>query len=139
MFAICTPEIHILLNSLRIGQMNSVHLFHQSHPLAVDDGVVKVGCTDEFHLTTLKRSKEFLVESAQKIYGKKVRIEISLNPRTGERKEKKAELQSRQASTRSEEQAGQANAPRDQHSTLSTLDHPIIKALMRELGAEPLQ
>jgi DNA polymerase-3 subunit gamma/tau len=114
-------------------------LLHQSHPLAVDDGVVKVGCTDEFHLTTLKRSKEFLVESAQKIYGKKVRIEISLNPRTGERKEKKAELQSRQASTRSEEQAGQANAPRDQHSTLSTLDHPIIKALMRELGAEPLQ
>jgi DNA polymerase-3 subunit gamma/tau len=114
-------------------------LLGQSRPLAVDGGVVKVGCMDEFHLTTLKRSKEFLVESAQKIYGKKVRIEISLSSLIEDGKEKKGELPSRQTSTRSDEQARQANASGDQQSGLSTLDHPVIKALMRELGAEPLQ
>jgi len=96
-------------------------LLGQSRPLAVDDGVVKLGCKDEFHLTTLKRSREFLVESAQKIYGKKVRIEISLNPLADDGKEKKGN------------ESGGAG------SNLSTLDHPVIKALMRELGAEPLQ
>ena len=96
-------------------------LLSQSRPLAVDDGVVKLGCRDESHLTTLKRSKEFLTESAQKIYGKKVRIEISVNHLTDDGKEKKGETSV------------------DGGAKLSTLDHPVIRALMRELGAEPLQ
>jgi hypothetical protein len=69
----------------------------------------------------LKRSKDFLVESAQKVYGKKVRIEISLNSAADDVKE------STEASSGNEQ------------SKISTLDHPVIKALMRELGAEPLQ
>jgi DNA polymerase-3 subunit gamma/tau len=114
-------------------------LLSQSRPLAVDDGVVKLGCRDESHLTTLKRSREFLIESARKIYGKKVRIEISLNSLTADEKEKKGEPSGRQISIRSDDQVGRANPPGDQESKLSSLDHPVIKALMRELGAEPLQ
>jgi DNA polymerase-3 subunit gamma/tau len=93
----------------------------ESRPLGVDGSIVRVGCRDEFHLTTLKRSKDFLVESAQKVYGKKVRIEISLNPVADDRKENTKE------------------SPGVEQSKASTLDHPVIKALMRELGAEPLQ
>jgi DNA polymerase-3 subunit gamma/tau len=96
-------------------------LLSQSRPLAVDDGVVKLGCRDEFHLTTLKRSREFLVQSAQRIYGKKVRFELSLTPLAEDGEEKKGEPSG------------------NEQSKLSTLDHPVIKALMRELGAEPLQ
>ncbi len=96
-------------------------LLSQSRPLAVSDGVVKLGCADESHLTSLRRSREFLVESAQKIYGKKVRIEISLNSSTPDGHDTKA----------------QPGA--EQETKSSTLDHPIIKALMRELGAEPLE
>jgi DNA polymerase-3 subunit gamma/tau len=96
-------------------------LLSESRPLGVNGSTVKVGCRDEFHLTTLKRSKDFLVESAQKVYGKKVRIEISVDPATGDVKQNK-----------------KASGGNEQ-SKLSTLDHPVIKALMRELGAEPLQ
>ena len=96
-------------------------LLSESRPLGVDGGIVRVGCRDEFHLTTLKRSKDFLVESAHRVYGKKVRIEISLSPVADDGKE----------NTR--ESSG------NEQSKLSTLDHPVIKALMRELGAEPLQ
>ena len=96
-------------------------LLSQSRPLAVNDDVVKLGCREESHLTTLKRSKEFLVESAQKIYGKKVRIEISVSPLADDGKEKKGETS------------------KDGGAKLSMLDHPVIRALMRELGAEPLQ
>jgi DNA polymerase-3 subunit gamma/tau len=96
-------------------------LLSQSRPFAVDNDVVKLGCRDESHLTTLKRSKEFLAESALKIYGKKVRIEISVNPLTDDGKEKKGETSV------------------DGGAKLPTLDHPVIRALMRELGAEPLQ
>jgi DNA polymerase-3 subunit gamma/tau len=96
-------------------------LLSESRPLGVNGSTVKVGCRDEFHLTTLKRSKDFLVESAQKIYGKKVRIEISLNPAADD--------------VKGNTKASSGN----EQSKLSTLDHPVIKALMRELGAEPLQ
>jgi DNA polymerase-3 subunit gamma/tau len=96
-------------------------LLSESRPLGVNGSTVKVGCRDEFHLATLKRSKDFLVESAQKVYGKKVRIEISLNSAADDVKE------STEASSGNEQ------------SKISTLDHPVIKALMRELGAEPLQ
>jgi DNA polymerase-3 subunit gamma/tau len=96
-------------------------LLSQSRPLAVNEDVVKLGCRDESHLTTLKRSKEFLTESAQKIYGKKVRIEISVSPLADDGKEKK----------------GKTSV--DGAAKLSTLDHPVIRALMRELGAEPLE
>jgi hypothetical protein len=125
MFAIRTLEPHILLNRLRIGQMHSVRLFHQSRPFAVDDGVVKVGCMDEFHLTTLKRSKEFLVESAQKIYGKKVRIEIFLNPGTEDGKEKKVSYRvGRSRPTPTSKQGKQTsqgiNTQRSPHSTIQS-------------------
>jgi DNA polymerase-3 subunit gamma/tau len=96
-------------------------LLSESRPLGVNGSVVRVGCRDEFHLTTLKRSKDFLVESAQKVYGKKIRLEISLN---------------------SVGDAGKENTKAsggNERSNPSTLDHPVIKALMRELGAEPLQ
>ncbi len=96
-------------------------LLNESRPVAVDNGVVKLGCMDEFHLASLKRSKEFLVESAQKIYGKKVRIDISLNSSNQEREGKKEQLS------------------KEPPAKVASLDHPVIKALMRELGAEPLQ
>jgi DNA polymerase-3 subunit gamma/tau len=96
-------------------------LLSESRPLGVNGGTVKVGCRDEFHLTTLKRSKDFLVESAQKIYGKRVRIEISLNSAADDVKE------------------NTKTSDGNEQSKLSSLDHPVIKALMRELGAEPLQ
>jgi DNA polymerase-3 subunit gamma/tau len=96
-------------------------LLSESRPLGVNGSTVKVGCRDEFHLTTLKRSKDFLVESAQKVYGKKVRIEISLN------------------SSANDVKGNTKASGGNEQSKLSTLDHPVIKALMRELGAEPLQ
>ena len=96
-------------------------LLGHSRPLDVRDGAIKVGCADEFHLTSLKRSKDFLVESAQKIYGKKVRIELSISPPA-----------QRDETGKMMPAEGQSNNP-------STLDHPVVRALMRELGAEPLQ
>jgi DNA polymerase-3 subunit gamma/tau len=96
-------------------------LLSESRPLGVNGSTVEVGCRDEFHLTTLKRSRDFLVESAQKVYGKKVRIEISLNS----------------AGDRGKENTKASGG--NEQSSPSTLDHPVIKALMRELGAEPLQ
>lgn len=77
------------------------------------DGTVKLSCSNQHQLSLLKKNKNFLAETAQKIYGKRIRFEISL------------------AEPRIEAEAGAANR--------SSLDHPIIQALMRELGAEPIQ
>jgi DNA polymerase-3 subunit gamma/tau len=96
-------------------------LLSQAHPLDVRDGAIKVGCTSELHLSTLKRSRDFLVESAQKIYGKKIRFELSLS----------------QSPPSPAAGSGKSNGAPASHGPL--LDHPIVQALMRELGAEPLE
>ncbi len=109
------------VDEIRRQRVHVWTLLSQTQPLEVKDGAIKIGCTHEVDLATLKRSREFLVESAQKIYGKKVRFEISISPSTassGVKTGKPGESQS-------------ANP--------STLEHPIVKALMRELGAEPLE
>jgi len=96
-------------------------LLGESYPLDVRDGAVKLGCNSEYQLTSLKRSKDILTEFAQKVYGKKVRFELSLN---SQKPQEPAE--------KNQPKGGQASDP-------AALDHPVIRALMRELGAEPLQ
>ncbi len=96
-------------------------LLGESHPLDVIDGAVKLGCHSEYQLASLKKSKDFLVELAQKVYGKKVRFELSLN------------------SQKPQSPAGKKQPNGGQAPDPASLDHPVIRALMRELGAEPLQ
>lgn len=90
----------------------------QVRVLGVQDGAIRLGCLDEFHLSSLKRHGEFLTTVAQQVYGmKRLRLEPSIGGESG------------------------ANGGRNVRQTApggSGAGHPVIEALMRELGAEPL-
>lgn len=49
-----------------------------SQVVSVSGDTLRVGCPDDVHLSMLKRSREFLTELAQQIYGAKVRFETIL-------------------------------------------------------------
>jgi DNA polymerase III subunit gamma/tau len=87
-------------------------------PLGVSGGVIRIGCANEFQASSIKRSRELLNRIVQQVFNARVRIEVEVTSLPGERG--KSDGVSQPLEHREDE-------------------HPIIKAMMRELGAEPLR
>jgi DNA polymerase III subunit gamma/tau len=79
--------------------------------LGVRDGAVRIGCTDDFQMSSIERNRESLAEIFHALF--RVRLRFS-----GEKVADSAGAE------------GGRRRPDD--------EHPIVKALKRELGAEPI-
>ena len=79
--------------------------------LGVRDGVVRIGCVDEFQMSSVERNRETLSEMFYAVFRVRARI-------AGER------------AAVNENPGGAERKAED--------EHPIVKALRRELGAEPI-
>jgi DNA polymerase-3 subunit gamma/tau len=88
--------------------------------LGVRDGTIRLGCTSEFQVSSIQRNREFLADLARKVFGSPAKIETE---RIGEAPESGA------GEPPGAPPAGGEGSP----------DHPIIAAMKRELGAEPLE
>jgi DNA polymerase-3 subunit gamma/tau len=105
----------------------------ESQILDVLDDALRIGCPDDYHLSSLKRHKEFLVDSFQKVTGLKLRIEPVLHDGPSSTQPVSMALTATQPTNDSRIHQG----PRPNNS--SRHDHPVIQALKRELGAEPVE
>jgi DNA polymerase-3 subunit gamma/tau len=99
----------------------------ESSILDVTDGALRIACPDDYHLSSLKRHKEFLVDTFEKVSGLKLRIEPVLHsvPANNEPSPNSTPPPVAQGSQK-------ANSG-------TNLDHPVLLALRRELGAEPIE
>lgn len=86
-------------------------------PLGVSGGVIKIGCTNEFQASSILRNREMLGEVVQQVFSARVRIEAEVT-QTNQRP---------------------ADLPESTPQTQSGSEHPIVQAIIREFGAEPLQ
>ncbi len=93
--------------------------------LDVNGGALRIACPDDYHLSSLKRNKEFLTESFHKVTGRRIRIEPVLHARPHT-----------QSTDRSSSTPQTASTP---SGSGSSHEHPLIKALRQELGAEPVE
>jgi hypothetical protein len=87
-------------------------------PLGVNSGVIRIGCANEFQASSIKRNRELLGDIIQKVFNARAHIEPEVTPLT-------------QKSATPMSGIPQAQPLQD--------EHPIVKAMVRELGAEPLQ
>jgi len=104
----------------------------ESRILDLEDGALRIGCPDDYHFSSLKRHKDFLVESFHQVTGFKLRIEpvLNLNPGNGHGIQTVAPNSS--APTGSP-------MPTQSDGNSGGHEHPVILALRRELGAEPVE
>jgi hypothetical protein len=86
----------------------------------VSGNVVKVACADEFSVSQALRSREFIGETMARVLNAPVRIEVIADPDVV-------------ASVR---QGGIRETPQESRPEA---EHPMLTALKRELGAEPLE
>lgn len=120
------------VDEVRKARISVGTVLGESQILEVRNGTVRIGCPDDYHYSTLKRSKEFLIESFERITGTRMYIEPVIY----------------KSSTGRTPQPEQTANPLPGTSTVSTTnpqsvsdddEHPVIAALKRELGAERIE
>jgi DNA polymerase-3 subunit gamma/tau len=105
------------LGEVRKRRIAVASVMDQTTLQGVQGSIIKIGCADEFQASTVVRHKEFLSQILHELFNINARLEAVVSP-------------------------GQASgaAPKTPASDAAPLqeEHPIITALKRELGAEPL-
>lgn len=130
------------LGEVRKAKIGLWTLLSESSILDVSDGALRIACPDDFHLSSLKRNKEFLVHSFQTLTGKKVRIEPILHevPKNGRGakvlpfQENPGITPQKTGNNRESEETQNATTPSGGEGSV----HPVIAALVRELGVEKI-
>ncbi|MCX7984535.1 MAG: DNA polymerase III subunit gamma/tau [Bacteroidetes bacterium] len=89
----------------------------ESKVVEVKNGTLALGCVDDYHYDALRRYKEYLTNTIQKMTGKKVIVEPRL-------------LKNKTFSSQT--------AAKGEKALHDSEGHPIIQILRRELGAEPI-
>ena len=105
----------------------------ESSLLDVTDGALRIACPDDYHLSSLQRHKEFLVDSFHKTTGLKLRIEPVL---------RSASTSNVGAQPPPDGLDNPAQSPTPTPRRVSNgggSEHPVLLALRRELGAEPIE
>ena len=86
--------------------------------LAAANGIVRISCSNEFQASSVTRNKELLSEIIHAVFNTRARIEVETK----------------------HEQAAPATSSSLEGTNSSLQDeHPVVQALIRELGAEPIE
>jgi len=88
--------------------------------LSANNGTIRIGCGNDFQASSITRNKVLLSEILQKVFNARMKMEVE----TSDSYQKAA--------------PPKPGSPL-QSAHLNEEEHPVIKALIKELGAEPLE
>ncbi|HTP13691.1 MAG TPA: DNA polymerase III subunit gamma/tau, partial [Bacteroidota bacterium] len=94
-------------------------------------GTVQIGCPDDYHCSMLKRNKEFLSDTLQKVLGVRMNVEPTIHaggPIASTAPQSATVTQPRPAAS------GENGSSREGGSG----EHPLLTLMRKELGAEPV-
>ncbi|OGU76225.1 MAG: DNA polymerase III, subunit gamma and tau [Ignavibacteria bacterium RIFCSPLOWO2_12_FULL_56_21] len=100
----------------------------ESRLLDVDNGLLRIACPDEYHVSTLQKHKEYLADTVFRLVGARVLVE----PVLSDGRKSVITYTPVQESERKSVIVTALQPPTEQE----TKDHPVLAALKRELGAE---
>jgi DNA polymerase-3 subunit gamma/tau len=112
------PEV---IAELRQRQRLSLaSILDSSKLLGVSEGIVRIGCSNDFQASSITRGRELLSEVFHKVFNGRARIDVEISD---------------------DLHGPQTHGPENDHkpSTSPVGDHPVIQAIIKELGAEPLE
>ena len=102
----------------------------ESRFVGCEQGFMRIGCPDEYHVSMLRRNKDFLAETLNTVLGVKMSVEPVLH--------------SFAAGTTQQEESITVSIPKLANSDgrrgeRSNGEHPLLALLRKELGAEPVE
>jgi regulator of replication initiation timing len=114
-----------IVDEMRKKKISAGTILGETSPLDLVNGTLRIACGDDFHQGTLLRNKEILAETINTIVHARIRIEPILHNVSLPTKETSRNIESKQSPVE----------PSSNIST-STDDHPLIKKLYSDFGAE---
>ncbi|MFI5252909.1 MAG: DNA polymerase III subunit gamma/tau [Bacteroidota bacterium] len=93
-------------------------MLSESSPIDLKAEKLSIACPDEFHVESLKRNKDFLLQLVHEVYGTKLRLELE-----------KGSMDTDNDNNNGGQSTGYKSPE---------LDHPVIQALVREVGARQI-
>ncbi len=120
------------IGEVRREKISVGSILDESRILDVANGSMRIACPDDYHLSTIRRHKEYLVESFRRLTGYHVLIEpvvqfVSPGPSAVS------------TSTAIPPNGGNGAQPSNGKGGAASEHHPVVEALMRELGAEKVE
>ncbi len=107
-----------LIHEIRAQKIALGSVMDAATPLGVSEGVIRIGCANEFQASSIKRNRDLLSDIVEKVFNIPARVAAEVVPLT----------------QNSANSPGDTPVPQQPEN-----EHPIVKAMIRELGAEPLQ
>ncbi len=114
-----------IVDEMRKKKISVGTILGETSPLDLINGTLRIACSDDFHMGTLFRNKEILSETINTIVNARIRIEPILHDGGLPTKETFRTTESKQFAVES--------APKP---TSSIEDHPLVKKLYSDFGAE---
>lgn len=87
--------------------------------LGVNGTSIRIGCSNEFEASTVTRYRDVLGEISQKLFGVRAHMEAEIRPGL-------------------DQNSGEPNTSGGTGSESTAQEHPVIQAIIKELGAEPM-
>jgi hypothetical protein len=105
------------LGEVRRQRISLGSMLESTRLIGIRDGAIRIACETDFEASSVQRNKDFLSGILAKVFGVPARIEAEI----------------------SQEHSPGRTAPPSSSPASRAEDHPIIAAMKRELGAEPLE
>jgi DNA polymerase III subunit gamma/tau len=83
--------------------------------MGTEQGAIRIGCADDFQVSSIQRNREMLATILKQMFRAPARLDVQIRPSP---------------------QGDGASAPPP--PAAAQTDHPVIQAIIRELGAEPM-
>lgn len=107
------------VNEVRQQRISLGSVLDSARLLGVSGNTIRLGCGNDFQASSIKRQREFLISVVEKVFGRPAGFAVEVD----------SVYQSA---------PGAHEAATSEPAGKQDIDHPVVKAMMRELGAEPL-
>lgn len=118
------------IGAVRKEKISVGSILDESRILDVANGAMRIACPDDYHSSTIRRHKEYLVESFRRLTGYNVHIEPVVQFIAPGRSS---------TSTTAVLPSNGGNGKQPPHGNGVEETHPTIEAIKRELGAEKVE
>ncbi|MEX1140085.1 MAG: DNA polymerase III subunit gamma/tau [Bacteroidota bacterium] len=123
------------VGEVRKQKISVASTLDQSKISAVANGAIRITCPDDYGASNIRRNREFLAESFKKVTGYQMLIE----PEVSAEESGKVISAYTSTSTSSTASIPSSSIPHQSSPAVSSPNHPVLQALIRELGAEKVE
>jgi hypothetical protein len=120
------------VGEVRKQKISVASTLDQSKIAAVANGALRILCPDDYAVSNIRRNREFLTESFKRVTGYQMQIEPEISVEDSVSSHTLTPSHSLTPSSTTPASSQQA-------SPASPQSHPVLQALIRELGAEKVE